>query len=184
MTQQILFLQGGGEGAYAEDKKLADSLQAALGSDYHVNYPKMANEDQAEYETWEPEITKALNQLGDGESMILVGHSLGGVYVLQYLAEEKIDADLKGVFLVSMPYFGAKDWTFEDPHLSERLAGKFPASVPVYLYHGSDDDFVPVSHMKMYADKLPKATAQELSGSHQVNNDLSAMAADIRKSQG
>jgi hypothetical protein len=57
MKKQILFIQGAGEGAYKEDEKLANYLQDALGSEYHVLYP----------------LSKELNSL-DGK-VILVGHS-------------------------------------------------------------------------------------------------------------
>lgn len=32
MSRPVLFIQGGGTGAYAEDRHLADSLQRALGA--------------------------------------------------------------------------------------------------------------------------------------------------------
>ena len=36
MKKPVLFIQGAGEGAYEEDRKLADSLQDALGAEYQV----------------------------------------------------------------------------------------------------------------------------------------------------
>jgi hypothetical protein len=47
MAKQVLFIQGAGEGAYDADKKLAESLQQALGSDYEVRCPLMPDEDNA-----------------------------------------------------------------------------------------------------------------------------------------
>ena len=44
MKQQILFIQGGGEGAYQEDEKLVASLRNALGDAYKVRFPQMPNE--------------------------------------------------------------------------------------------------------------------------------------------
>ncbi len=39
--KQVLFVQGGGNGGYEVDAKLAASLQEALGTAYHVRYPRM-----------------------------------------------------------------------------------------------------------------------------------------------
>src|SRR5690606_16023853 len=45
MRRQVLFIQGAGQGTYAEwDNKLVDSLVKALGRDYEVRYPRMPNE--------------------------------------------------------------------------------------------------------------------------------------------
>jgi serine hydrolase len=48
MAKKVLFICGAGEGAYHADKKLADSLQQALGSHYAVRYPVMPDADNAE----------------------------------------------------------------------------------------------------------------------------------------
>ena len=49
---KILFIQGGGEGAYEIDKKLADSLGDALEKTHDVVYPQMPNENDPDYELW------------------------------------------------------------------------------------------------------------------------------------
>ena len=75
MKKQVLFIHGGGEGAYEEDKKMAASLKNVLGTAYDVRHPKMPDEDSPEYEAWRDRIARELAAL-DGE-VILVGHSLG-----------------------------------------------------------------------------------------------------------
>jgi len=41
---------------------------------------------------------------------------------------------------------------------------------------------VPFAHLSMYAAKLPRATIREFAGlGHQFNNDLTEVAADIKK---
>jgi len=47
MAKHVLFIQGAGEGAYQEDKKLADNLRQTLGADYDVRYSLMPDEDTA-----------------------------------------------------------------------------------------------------------------------------------------
>ena len=54
--------------------------------------------------------------------------------------------------------------------------------VPVFLYHGRDDEIVPFAHAGLYAKALPHAVVRPLDGrNHQLNDDLSEVAADIRR---
>lgn len=48
----VLFIQGGGKGAYHEDAPLADSLKRALGPEYDVRYPQMPDEADPNVESW------------------------------------------------------------------------------------------------------------------------------------
>ncbi len=41
MQKIVLFIRGGGQGAYEADALLAESLQEELGSTYDVRYPTM-----------------------------------------------------------------------------------------------------------------------------------------------
>ena len=85
----ILFIQGGGKGAYKEDKKLALFLQDALSEIYDINYPKMPDERNPNYETYKAKIDEELKKMHS--RVVLVGHSLGGCFLLKYLSEKKID---------------------------------------------------------------------------------------------
>ena len=60
MKKQILFIQGGGEGAYEEDGQLVAHLRNVLGDAYDVHYPQMPNESDPNYELWEGQIKKEL----------------------------------------------------------------------------------------------------------------------------
>jgi len=75
MNRQVLFIHGGRQGAYEEDRKLAENLRDVLGAAYDdVRYPTMPDADHPEYEAWKNQIAKELTAL-DGE-VLLVGHSL------------------------------------------------------------------------------------------------------------
>jgi pimeloyl-ACP methyl ester carboxylesterase len=97
----VLFIQGGGEGAHQVDDLLAASLQKALGSEYDVRYPRMPGESDPDMQTWKAKIARELKAL-DGE-VILVGHSVGGAALLKYLAEEKVEKVIAGLFLLAAP---------------------------------------------------------------------------------
>ncbi len=168
MKKQVLFIQGGGEGAYAADEKLAVSLQRALGTEYNVVYPHMPDEADPQYETWAAQISEAQAGLGDGA--IIVGHSVGGAVLLRHLSERKIDKPLAGIVIIAAPYWGAEAWQAD-----------LPGRLPVFLYHSRDDRVVPFAHLAKFAEKFPQATIREFDGhGHQFNNDLSEVAEDIK----
>lgn len=168
MKKQVLFIQGGGEGAYDVDKNLAAALQHALGADYNVLCPHMPDEADPQYETWAAQISKERAALGD--NAIIVGHSVGGAVLLRHLSEAKIDKPIAGIFIIAAPYWGAEEWQAD-----------LPARLPVFLYHSRDDTVVPFAHLAQFAEKFPQATVRELDGrGHQFNDDLSEVAEDIK----
>jgi predicted alpha/beta hydrolase family esterase len=175
----VLFIHGGGEGAYEEDRKLAASLQDALGTAYDVISPKMPDEDRPVYQAWKERIAEELDAL-EGE-VILVGHSLGGSILLKYLSEEEVQRPVAGLFLVATPYWGVEDWDVGEYALREDFASKIPKELAVFLYHSRDDEVVPFAHAALYAEKLARATVREFDcGGHQFGDDLSGVARDIK----
>lgn len=168
MKKQVLFVQGGGDGAYAEDEALAVSLQRALGAEYGVIYPHMPHEDDPQYAPWAAQIAVEHAALGDGA--ILVGHSVGGTVLLRHLSEAKVAKPIGGIFIVAAPAWGAEEWEAD-----------LPAGVPLFLYHGRDDEMVPFDHLAQLAQKFPEATVRAVNGrGHQFDNDLSVVAEDIK----
>lgn len=176
--KNVLFLQGAGEGAHEEDGELVKSLQAALGAEYVVAYPKMPNEGETKYEELNTWLSKEIDAMsGD---LILVGHSAGGSFLIKYLSEEKVEKPVAGIFLIAAPYMGPEGWLIEEGALQEGFASRLPKGAPVFLDHSRDDEWVPFAHLAIYAEKLPHAVVREFDGGgHQFNNDLSAVAADI-----
>ncbi len=168
MKKQVLFIQGGGEGAYAVDEKLAAALQHVLGAEYNVVYPHMPDEGDPRYEPWAAQIAQEQAALDD--RAIIVGHSVGGAVLLRHLSQAKIDKPVAGIFIIAAPYWGAEDWQ-----------ANLPAELPVFLYHSRDDGVVPFAHLAKFAKKFPQATIRELDGrGHQFNHDLSEVAKDIK----
>ena len=72
---------------------------------------------------------------------ILCGNSLGGIFLAQYLSENKLPKKALSVYLICPPFDGSL--TGED------LVGGFKLS--------KDDDCVPVAHAEKYRAKLKKA---------------------------
>jgi len=177
MKRQLLFVHGGGEGAYEEDRKLAASLQDALGG-YGVHCPKMPDENSPQYAAWRDRIASELAKL-DGE-IFLVGHSLGASILLKYLSKERTATPISGTFLVAAPYWGVEDWEVDEYVLQEDFASKLPEGLPMFFYHSRDDEWVPFAHLALYAEKVPHARFRAFYGrGHQFDDDLSEVANDI-----
>ena len=113
MKKQILLIQGGGEGAYEEDKLLAESLRNKFAACYDVRYPRMPEENGSTYGQWKERLAKDAT-LNRDKGIILAAHSSGGSLLFKYLTEENIKANFRGLFMVAAPYFGARNWGFKD----------------------------------------------------------------------
>lgn len=180
MNGHVLFIHGGGEGAYEEDRKLVASLRKALGPAYDVRYPKMPNEDSPEYEAWNGRIANELAAL-DSE-VVLVGHSVGAWILLKHLSEENVATPVAGTFLLAPPYFGPGGWEVDEDALRTDLASTLSEASPMYVYHSRDDEVVPFEHLALYGERLPQAAIREFDGrGHQFDDDLSEVARDVNQ---
>lgn len=179
MYKQILFVQGAGVGVHDTwDNKLVRSLECELGVEYAVFYPHMPNEANPRYASWKAALLDAIDALEDGAA--LVGHSLGGAFLAQVLGEQWPTRRLGAISLIATPFFGEGGWQSDETGPLPHLAARFSADVPVFLYHGTMDDLVPVEHLQLYAKALPQATIRLLANrDHQLNNDLSDVARDL-----
>jgi len=182
MNKHVLFIHGAGEGAYIEDKLLTQSLQEELGLDYDVHYPAMPDESKAPYDLWKRNIEEELNIMQ--KPAVLIGHSIGASYLAKVLTEIKEIKPIVGIFLLNAPLWGDEGWLYEgyeELELPKDVVRRFPTNARVFLYHTRDDEIVPFRHLALYKRLLPKATVREIDkGGHQLNNDLSLVAKDIK----
>lgn len=176
--QNILFIQGGGNGGYEADKKLVDSLRDCLGQNYEINYPTIQpNENEPDY-GWIKQIEKKVSESVD--NLILVGHSFGASMILKYLSENSLQKKIKGIFLIATPFWsGNEDWV-QGLMLKDNFTENLPDNVPLFFYHCKDDEEIPFAHFQEYRAKLNRATYRIIeNGGHQLNNDLTIVANDI-----
>ena len=180
MREQILFIQGGGEGTHDEwDDKLVDSLTRELGDDFEIRYPRMPGEDDPSYARWGPAIQQAMGALDDGATV--VGHSVGGTLLIRALAGHAPDVGLGAIVLLAVPFVGDGGWPGDDFEMPSDLGDRLPDGVPVHVFHGLDDDTAPVVHADLYGRVIPQAQVHRLAGrDHQLGNDLAEVARVIR----
>ncbi len=185
MGRQVLFIQGAGAGAHAEDALLVASLRDALGPAYDVRYPAMRNEASPEYADWKPQLAEELAAAGDG--VVLVGHSVGGSVLLKYLSEEGAGGRVSGLFLIAAPFWGGGDdepWTWDDVRLPDDAGARLAGIPRVVFYQSRDDDVVPFAHLARYAALFPQAVIRPSDGrGHQLGNDLTDVAEDVRRDE-
>lgn len=135
-------------------KDWKDGLAGSLGSDFEVIYPKMPNSKNARYEEWQIWFEKLFPLLKD--EVILVGHSLGGIFLAKYLSENSFPKPIKSLHLVAPPY--------DTEYCKESLADfalavgfeKLTAQAPkVFIYQSKDDASVPYQDAEKYHRQLP-----------------------------
>jgi predicted alpha/beta hydrolase family esterase len=174
----LLFIQGGGNGAHRVDLQLVNSLQQYLADQFTIIYPEMPNEDDPDYNLWKNVFGRELEKT-DGP-VILIGHSVGGFLLIKFLSENTVQADIKALFFIAIPFLGDGGWQYEGMFLKDDFANALPQA-PLFFYHSMDDAIVPFHHLALYAQQLPGAAIREIAhGGHQLNNDLSAVVADIK----
>jgi predicted alpha/beta hydrolase family esterase len=175
----VLFVQGGGKGAYDEDAPLAASLQRALGGGYEVHFPRMPGESDPDVKSWKRKISAELSRLRG--KVLLVGHSVGGSILLRYLSEEAATKPIAGLFLLAAPSWDEDRWNFDDLKLPRDVAERLAFIPRIFLYHSRDDAVVPFAHLALHGARLPQATLRAIDGGgHQFGNDLTEVAADVR----
>ena len=180
MTRQVLFIQGAGGGTHDEwDHRLVASLEEALGPDYEMRYPRMPSEADPDHLSWKEAIAQELASLDD--DAVLVGHSYGATVLVNTLAEDAPERSFRCLMLLAPPFLGEGGWPTDEVESQEKLGGTLPDGLPVYIYHGTEDEEVPFAHLELYARAIPQAVTRRLDNrDHQLGNDLSEVGKDIK----
>jgi predicted alpha/beta hydrolase family esterase len=139
----------------------------------------MPNEDDPSYAAWKKALEKELAALDSGA--ILVGHSIGGTILVNTLAEQSSKVEYGAILLIAAPFVGAGGWPAGELSTPRDLGARLPSGVPIFLYHGLEDETAPPAHVELYARAVPQARVHRLADrDHQLNNDLREVAAAIR----
>ena len=144
---------------YFTHKNWKSILQEKLGDDFEVIRPQMPNKINAKYLEWRIWFEKLVPLLNP--EVILVGHSMGGIFLAKYLSENNFPKKILGTFLVSAPYDAETfEYTLVDFVLPADLKKFEEQGGKIYLYHSTDDDVVPFDNLEKYKKQLPSATAR------------------------
>ncbi len=113
----------------------------------------MPNSQNAVYKEWCIWFEKFLPLLNDG--VILVGHSLGAVFLAKYLSENNVTKKIKGIVLVAPPYDNDEGKKLPQFAITTSLEKLEAQGGKVIIFHSKDDPVVDFSELKQYQDKLP-----------------------------
>ena len=132
-------------------------LENSLDKNIEIIRPRMPLQDNALYQDWKIHFERYIPLLND--NVVLIGVSLGGIFLAQYLSENKFPKKILSTYLVCAP--------FDDTCIGEDLVGGFKLkkdlslleinSKALTLLFSKDDDAVPVSHAEKYRSKLKNA---------------------------
>ncbi|EKD56635.1 MAG: hypothetical protein ACD_58C00131G0010 [uncultured bacterium] len=134
-----------------------DYSDQKLSKDFEIIRPRMPLRDNAKYDDWEIHFEQYFPFLRD--DIILIGNSLGGIFLAKYLSENKFPKKILSVYLVCPPF----DNTLPGDYLTNRFRLKSNLSLlekncsNIKLLFSQDDDVVPVSHAEKYHKKLKNA---------------------------
>lgn len=140
---------------YFRKKRWKESLQEKLGPDFDVLAFRMPNTFNAKYFEWKIWFDKIVPLLS--EKVILVGHSMGGIFLIKYLTENDFPKIIESLHLIAAPYENADDWVLADFNLPGDLSRVLSQTYKIYLYHSKDDEIVPFSHLEKYKKHFPQA---------------------------
>jgi len=132
-------------------------LKKKLGRNFEIIKPRMPLQDNAKYKEWKIYFERFFPYLRN--NIILIGASLGVIFLAKYLSENKFPKKILSTYLICPP--------FDDTIPTEDLAGGFKLKSDLFLIKrnsknlnllfSKDDDIVPVSHAKKYKNKLKNA---------------------------
>lgn len=156
-------------------------LYQDLGSDFVVYNPQMPNKQTAKYSEWKIVFEKILNAVED--EVILIGYSLGALFLVKYLSEENVSKKIKKTLLLGTPF--DQEGMDNEPLLSFTRGGSFETfskqAGEVYFYHSEDDFVVPFDHLTKYQSKLPDAIFRKFTDrNHFILESFSELIEDIK----
>ncbi|MGE5297828.1 MAG: alpha/beta hydrolase [Acidobacteriaceae bacterium] len=158
------------------------NLSKDLGKNFEVIAPKMPNKFNAKYKEWKIWFDKFVPYFK--KDVLLIGHSLGGIFLAKYLSENKLPKQAKALFLVAAP-FDEDNKKAEDSLADFRLPKSFKKLSEqvdkIFIYHSKDDPIVPFIDSGKYSKLLPKASLRvSKDRGHFIQEKFSELVKDIK----
>lgn len=126
---------------------------------FQVFTPAMPNKQNAQYEEWKIWFERHFELLN--QEVILVGYSLGGMFLAKYVVENPIPFTVRALFLIGAPCGTITDGTgntCDSFSFDSSEIGRLIETIPrIVLLHSKDDPVVPYEHVVTYKKYLPNA---------------------------
>lgn len=124
--------------------------------DYEVLFPRMPNSRNARYPEWKMWFEKLFPLLSD--EVVLVGHSLGGIFLAKYLTENPFPKKIKSLHLVAAPYdTEVITDSLADFALTQTTEKLQSLTDHIFLYQSKDDTAVAFADVEKYKRDIPNA---------------------------
>jgi predicted alpha/beta hydrolase family esterase len=127
-------------------------LNKELGNKYEVFLPNMLNSYNAKYSEWKIWFERLM--LFCNKEVILIGTSLGGLFLIKYLSENRLNKKIKGLFMVAAPFGDSErhqKYTLANFSFKRNNFEKLTKQCKnIYFYHSKDDDNVPIVDFEKY----------------------------------
>lgn len=149
--------------------------------EFEVVYPKMPNAKNARYPEWKLWFEKLFPLLSD--EVILIGHSLGGIFLAKYLSENPFPKKVKSLHLVAACYDTEviKD-SLADFALNGTVEKLGTITDKVFLYQSKDDQEVAFADAEKYKRDIPSATLRAFEDrGHFIQEDFPELIRDIKE---
>ncbi len=83
----VLFIHGGGDGAFAFDRAIVSGMTHALDEGVAVHYPHIEGLEQIDWDATQPRLNEVFHDL-QGTTTV-VAHSIGAAAVLKFLSSSE-----------------------------------------------------------------------------------------------
>lgn len=137
---------------------------------WEVFYIDMPCAQNANYDEWVIAFEKILPALGS--NVVLVGHSLGGIFLASYLAQHLLK--VKQLHLIAAPF--ERVATFELPNILLRVNQNCNE---IYVWHSVEDYVVPFVESQKYLKQLPKAKLMQFVNKGHFNQNNFSELVDV-----
>jgi len=140
------------------------TLEVELGEAFEVFLPRMPMSDNADYELWKLWFERVLDAVP--ETPILIGHSLGAMFLTKYYSEVILTSPLPALFLVAPEFLSPetemdKQTSFT---LRENIEKVTENAEQVVFFHSRDDFLVSFENQALFKAVIPDAEYVTMEG--------------------
>lgn len=131
-------------------------LLSGLSDDFEGIRVNMPDTQNSYYPAWKIWFEKYFEYLGD-QKLIIIWHSLGGIFLTKYLSENKFPRNIDVLHLVSPVY--NNEWLIWESTASfwfdtNTLYSISHSTKDIHIWHSTDDPVVPYEHSMKYHTNL------------------------------
>jgi predicted alpha/beta hydrolase family esterase len=129
-------------------------LGEQLDDEYELVLPQMPSASNAKYDEWALFFEKVVHFLKPNTT--LVGHSLGGIFLVKFLNEHP-EYHFEKIVLIAAPYNGTSSETLGSFSLPATIDRFISATDHQAIFHSRDDKVVPFTEAAKYTAVLPNS---------------------------